>query len=105
MVLQEMVSTKSESIPTAAPNNFSPGIATQKAADGVGLWLDAKPSHARVQELPALSSSNSYEHWLFQALDSQTLSVRQLAARILLRHKPPIDALVDHCTGHCSVAG
>jgi hypothetical protein len=55
-----------------------------------------QPAPARVPPLPAALSSHSYEHWLFQALDSQTLSVRQLAARILLRHKPPVDALLDH---------
>ena len=38
----------------------------------------------------------SYEHWLFRALDASTLAVRQMAARILLRHKAPADAILDH---------
>jgi hypothetical protein len=45
-------------------------------------------------ERPTLQSS--YEHWLIRALDSSILAVRQMAARILLRHKAPADAILDH---------
>lgn len=52
------------------------------------------PSPGKYTERQTLQSS--YEHWLFRALDSSILAVRQMAARILLRHKAPADAILDH---------
>jgi hypothetical protein len=68
----------------------------QRITKTIKLYGSRSKYDENISELSLSLEKSSYEHWLFRALESPSLLIRQWVTRILLRHKPPIDILLDH---------
>jgi hypothetical protein len=69
----------------------------QRITDNDKSYYDSEPKiDEQISNFWLSLENSSYEHWLLRALESPSLLIRQWVTRILLRHKPPIDLILDH---------